>query len=174
MAKIPFKLETWLKDMSRKVVYEDGDSIDPCICSLGWLLERQNKLFIVTPEEELSEFEKAIEGYIKCYTGIIQTKEAAKQWASELYELVRTELTCQGNIVLSIEEFEKCFIEAQEKGRKEALKDLPRWKKANGKERFNERLIVLAGDNDLLCTNYAEDGEYYIPFSDLEKLPKED
>lgn len=56
----------------------------------------------------------------------------------------------------------------------EALKDLPMWKKATGKERFNKRVIVLVGDNDLLCTNYAEEGEYYLPFRVIVNLPKED
>jgi hypothetical protein len=49
-------------------------------------------LFIVTPEPELTEFEKAIEEYIKCFTGIVQTDVAAKQWSAELLNIARKEI----------------------------------------------------------------------------------
>lgn len=137
-------------------------------------LESPSDLFIVTPEEELSKFEKAV---YDCVWGEVTNKsdgetkeEYAKRNAAELLGLARTELTCQGNIVLSIEEFEKCFIEAQERGQKEALKDLPRWKKAA--QAFGNYTVAPTetGEYCLLI-----DG-YFIMLSNLEKLPgfKED
>ena len=135
----------------------------------GCLHNHELDLFLITPEPELSEFEKEYirlynEGYADGQAGSKPiSDDNLKEYAAELFELAKKELCESGEVT-----------DWYAKGKAEALKDLPRWKKANGKERFNERLIVLAGNNDLLCTNYAEEGEYYISFSDLEKLPKED
>ena len=131
-------------------------------------------LFIITPEPELTSWQTFISGCLQKY-GLLDCGAAdriAKECSAELLELARKELVKEGT---SKNEMGTMLYDAGfEDGKEKALKDLPRWKKANGKERFNERLIVLAGNNDLLCTNYAEEGEYYISFSDLEKLPKED
>lgn len=173
-----------------------------------------DKLFIVTPEEELTEWQRFISACLQKH-GLLDCGAAdriAKESAAELLSIAREQFIKDGYIIekktfhdavenisdkhraeMSVEYSLHCKVENGTRhaimnwdtfqkvaqkfidiGEADALKDLPRWKKANGKERFNERLIVLAGDNDLLCTNYAEEGEYYIPFSDLEKLPKED
>lgn len=46
---------------------------------------------LIFPELRESEFEKNLEKKIKCYTGIVQTKNAAKQWAKELMSLAKKE-----------------------------------------------------------------------------------
>lgn len=130
------------------------------------------KLFIVTPEPEMSKFEKKLVEMLMEATGKPESNikiNAVKETATELLFLAREQLLQSGEL-LTQEHHEKLMDALQN----EALKDLPRWKKASGKERFSERMIVLVGNNDLFCTNYAEEGEYYLPFHILEKLPKED
>ena len=95
--------------------------------------QTEDDLFIVTPEEELSEFEMAIHRRLNLMNGehLLATEllEETKGMAAELLALARKELALSGNIVLSVEEFEKKYVEAINKGKAEALKDLPRWKK---------------------------------------------
>ena len=168
----------------------------------GYSIFESDKLFIVTPEEELTEFEKKLWEVLKSEGSPIgpvekftnADKEVFHSYASELLSLAREQFIKDGYVIEKkafhdavekadpevIKEVSKnvdmqiALRTEYEKGRADALKDLPRWKKATGKERFNERMIVLVGDNDLYCTNYAEEGEYYISFPELEKLPKED
>lgn len=154
-----------------------------------------------TPEEEMSEMEIRLLSWLSDDTSgeipMERMKHIVKARAAELLSLAKQQLLQSGEL-LTKEHHEKLMetqynetLEGVKKswhdyftpqavtdiynaGRNDVLKDLPRWKKATGKERFNERMIVLAGDNDLYCTNYAEEGEYYLPFPILEKLPKED
>lgn len=143
-------------------------------------------LFIITPEPELTEFESAIESYIKAYTGIIQTASAAKQWAKELLELAKKELlsyhdesnpqieamadleraiSCNGKIPLWLVER---FKEEREKGKADALKDLPRWKKLT--LGLNTSFLGYRNELELFYKDKV------IALSELEKLPgfKED
>jgi hypothetical protein len=225
MAKIPFTLDAWLKDKSQKIETRNGRPVHYIgLDRAGWQVfeifrkngtseyrtyhdsymycgpeESTYDLFIVTPEEELTEFEIRLLDWLSDDTSgeipMERMKEVVRNRAAELLSIAREQFIKDGYVIEkkafhdavkkvdpevmkevseSVDAMNEALRLEYEKGRAEALKDLPRWKKANGKERFNERLIVLAGDNDLLCTNYAEEGEYYIPFSDLEKLPTED
>ena len=187
-----FSLEEYLAHPEKKVVTRDGESVRiiccdgpskqcPIVAFAGddhtpycWSTDGSfflnepsgMDLFIVEPEPELTEFEKAVykvANYISPLFSPKEFKEQVKVFATELLDLAKRELCESGEVT-----------DWYAKGKAEALKDLPRWKKATGKERFNERMIVFICDNDLLCTNYAEEGEYYISFSALEKLPKED
>ena len=97
--------------------------------------EEGSDLFIITPEPELSEFENKLR--VICEDAVRESQlfpertseDFAKKHSAELLDLARKELSRQGSIVLPIEDFEKHYVEAQEKGRKEALKDLPRWRR---------------------------------------------
>ena len=129
-----------------------------------------DRLFIVIPEPEISEFEKRLQEVLfEHATTNSSAEEKAHQYSAELLSLAKQQLLQSGEL-LTQEHHEKLM----ETLHKECTKDLPRWKKASGKERFSERMLVLAGDNDLCCTNYAEEGEYYLPFPILVKLPKEE
>lgn len=87
-------------------------------------IESPSDLFIVTPGPELSEFEDRLriicenavkEAYLSpCYT----SEDFAKKHAAELFELAKKELCESGEV-----------MDWYAKGREEALKDLPRWKK---------------------------------------------
>lgn len=187
MAKIPFKLEAWLKDMSRKVVDEDGDSVDPSICSLGWLQERQNRLFIVIPEDELTPFEQSIKD--RFFYGELAIEESEiKEIASELLSLAREQIKPEFNAMLkeaykTADEVmyrkgkEDGIVEArndisarivalkQAKDRAEdALKDLPRWS-TNSDPDFNPGKYFCVANALISPQGWS------IPFKDLERLP---
>lgn len=190
--KIPFTLDAWLKDKSQKVetafgepakivfteglgerpilaVIYDGDTTDTAwFTKDGKSSDGIDGLFIVTTEPEMGDFEKCVKHLME------ETIEAGdthnlKPDSEMLLRMAKQQLLRSGELITQ-EHHEKLM----ETLREECKKDLPRWKKASGKERFSERMIVLTGDNDLFCTNYAEEGEYYLPFPILVKLPKEE
>ena len=127
----------------------------------GWVGygEKENNLFIVTPEEELTEFEKAIKRAFICagcssvYNGIV------KDTASELLALAREELFANDTVLKEYAEV------AREQGKAEALKNLPRWNESRGV--YSDGWIY---EGFLYYKNHS------IQLSSLEKLPgfKED
>ena len=130
-------------------------------------------LFIVTPEPELSEFEKKLSdvfGYaisMSVSDPKKPTDEFVREYAPELLALARKQL--QPEIDAEIEKAYKTADEVQyRKGREEALKDLPRW----------EKCPLYFEHGDIGKTNKDEDilsyQGYSILLSDLAKLPKED
>lgn len=95
-------------------------------------------LFIVTPEPELSEFEKAVAKY----RPQSDTKETIQRIASELLACARKELKpeikaealkdlqenlANNDIYRVPESLREVLVMAKNNGKKEALKDLPRW-----------------------------------------------
>ena len=110
-------------------------------------------LFLVPTASELSEFENRLCEIL--------------EFAWKRKDITKT----NGEI---IEDAKRLGPELLALARKENEKDLPRWKKANGKERFDENVVILTTDNCLLCDDITNEGEYYIEFSALEKLPKEE
>lgn len=132
-------------------------------------------LYIVTPEPELTEFEKAVKNMMSPY--VKMPDEIHKEKAAKLLELAR------------IQFLEEQYTSDPRKtdlyklGKEEALKDLPKWKKAD--RDWDAGTIDFAvfhkndgGDHEdwlsVEVTNRLYKGEYYIELSDLEKLPKED
>lgn len=116
--------------------------------------DSDSDLFIITPEPELSEFEKAVDAiYESCGVKELQVKKKA----AELLALAREELFANDTVL-------KEYAQAsREQGKAEALKDLPRWGKGSIE---GDRIVGLS-----LYHNMK-----WISFSDLEKLPgfKED
>ena len=143
--------------------------------------EYSSDLFIITTESKLTSWQTFISGCLQKY-GLLDCGAAdriAKECSAELLELAKDELTKQGNLILPIEAFEKRYVEAQEKGRKEALKDLPRWRKLNNiHEGLPYRSLVLYGMDDRKW-EIADKGKQigvlamYIPIGDLKELPKD-
>ena len=136
-------------------------------------------LVIVTPEPELTEFEKALAdtiGYAISQSVVepdYETYKFVKDWSERLFSLGRKEIIKQGNIVIPVDDFNKRLCVAMEHARKEALKDLPRWKKIseNGRNYSGSPQIIING-RYLEMTSIFND-VYEIALSDLEKLPKE-
>ena len=125
------------------------------------LKDKHPCLFLITPEPELNDFEKAVANVCFDWQNIepenrIMTdsvEDAIKEDAAKLLAIAR----------------------------KEALKDLPRWKKwengACGNGRGIPLALVVRGLNGYeLVDALGIQGEKYIMLSDLEKLPgfKED
>lgn len=120
-------------------------------------------LVIVTPEPEMSEWELAIAKY----RPPTDSKETIQRIAAELLDIARKQL--QPEIDAMLEDAYNTADEVQyKKGLEEALKNLPRWKKAA--QAFGNYTVAPTetGDYCLLI-----DG-YFIMLSDLAKLPKDD
>lgn len=133
-------------------------------------------MLIVTPEPELSEFEKAIGEEI-----------FDPPFNDEQVKVIREESVKL--LALATEELKKKFVLLHKDDyqtvldlcKNEALKDLPRWEKwgngACGNGRGIPIAIVKRWNNDYqLVDALGIQGEQYIMLSDLEKLPgfKED
>lgn len=118
--------------------------------------DEDDRLFIVTPEPEMSEFEKALDDTIRSYRcdsekdedgGILDYQSWIKRKATSLLDLAKQQLLQSGELLTQEhheklmevlnnayeEELEKAYKNADEvqyrKGREDALKDLPRWRK---------------------------------------------
>lgn len=130
MAKIPFTLDAWLKDKSQKIETRNGRPVHYIgLDRAGWQVfevfrtngtseyrtyhdsylysgpgESTFDLFIVTPEEEMSEFEKEYfrlykEGYADGQAGSEQLSNAVlKDSASELLSLARDQFIKDGYV----------------------------------------------------------------------------
>ncbi len=121
-------------------------------------------LLVVTPEPELTDWQKFISGCLQKY-GLLDCGAAdriAKECSAELLELARKEFVEEQYISNPRD------TNLYKLGKEEALKDLPRWKKV-GLDTGQTTLVVgYTKDEDRLYRN-----GYVISLSDLEKLPKE-
>lgn len=163
--------------------------IDESISAYMWDLngrygisgEDNNDLFFADEEEELTEFEKEIENLFYCT--IHPTTNAIKEKARQLLDLARKELQQEFKEEYdrgySIGKFDageakvKELVAEFEKGRQDALKDLPKWKKATENKDLEKHIAILEEDKVLL-SNYLEKEDYYIDLEDLKTLPKEE
>lgn len=196
MAKMPFTLEAWLKDTSQKVVDEDGrpvriictdaDGLYPIIglvdnkiplpCGKDgrppYIGGGGGTLFIVTPEPEMTAFEKKVYAYCD---GKTVGEELIKRIAKELLDIARKELVDDMQLQFD-DEINEAYYRGRKDGKAEALKDyLPRWRKwgngACGNGRGIPLAIVKRGLNGYeLVDALGIQGEQYIMLSDLEKL----
>lgn len=120
---------------------------------------RRPDLIIITPEPELSEFEKKFQKIISDWQGDSSPFEDNMSYllhkdAAELLELAKKELCESGEVT-----------DWYAKGRKEALKDLPRWKKH---EEASDKLAMVWND---FATPWLDWRGHRIAVRDLEKLP---
>lgn len=131
-------------------------------------------LFIVTPEPELTEFEKAFDNLAESYHSDGNPDEIAccKEYAAELLEIGRKEIIKQGNIVIPVDDFNKRLCVAMEHAREEALKDLPRWKKCSQNTIYSTKCNLIVNG----IGRYIILDGYMIDVDRLKKLPgfKED
>lgn len=149
MAKIPFTLEAWLKDKSQKVETRSGknvriicwDKIGVPIVALvgdaddivtynrdgttGQQMQLPSDLFIITPEPEMTDFEKAVGEAI--YGGcdiesVLESspiKQGVKEIASKLLVLAREQFIKDGYIIEK-----KLFHDAVEKVDPDVMKEV--------------------------------------------------
>lgn len=143
-------------------------------------------LFIVTPEPELSEFEKAVDAiYESCNVKELRVKDKA----AELLDLAKKELCESGEVTdwyakgkaEALREIEQdpessyAFKRGVEYGKEEALKDLPRWVKVNDGDLLDKysRYLLCTNEGYYFCwgTHITRDG-YMLLVDNLKKLPK--
>lgn len=162
-----------------------------------------NRLFIVTPEEEPSEIEERLVKFYNCRCVLPYDKdgvynrhdldELLHTTAAELLSLARQQLLQSGELMTQEhherlmeilnkaheEELEKAYKNADEgqyrKGREDALKDLPRWKKSDDAINHPQDCLIRHY-GAAWVSNQIPPHAKYVSFSDLEKLPgfKED
>ena len=167
------------------------------------LIKGQNDLFFADEEEELTKFEKRFIELIRLWmSGNTNPEENLTQSrfdAKELLELARKEL--EKDIEHSAVEFAKSYMEdvnpsfekvqeseelwkwkmsclrginkAYTQGKQDALKSLPKWKKATEHKDLEKHIAILE-EGKVLLSNYLEEGDYYIDLDDLKTLPKEE
>lgn len=152
--------------------YEDGSSI----CAIS------PALYLVPAEPELSEFEVKLWEIMKAEGSAVGPREkftnddkrAFHEYSAELLVLARNEIVKSGYAIIEGEHYLEEGRKNYERGKSEALKDLPRWKKCE--DGNTDRL-----DLEALCWEAGSPIEiafrangYRIFLSDLEKLPKEE
>ena len=149
-----------------------------------WVKDACFDLFIVTPEkeeEELSEFDDCVRRLIDMAHSLgkdhpYNTDKGAllEHYSAELRELARNEIVKSGYAIVESEHYLEEGRKNYERGKAEALKDLPRWERSGVPHLSTE------------VKNYSLDGEpsdlwllhsgWKINVKSLEKLPgfKED
>lgn len=146
----------------------DGDTDDSAFFSNDGkgMSGSEDVLYIITPEPELTKFEKAVKNMMSPY--VKMPDEIHKEKAAELLELARKEL---------IEEqytSDPRKTDLYKLGKEEALKDLPKWKKIGREHNYSLDTEFLINGRYLEMTNNYLNDVYEVALSDLEKLPKED
>lgn len=199
-----FSLDKWLQDKSRKVVTRDGKEVALFGSASGnerypvkGMVEKNpiirtwtetgksycnghpqsDDLFFADEEDELTKFEKRFIELIRLWMSgdtnpeenLIQSRFDAK----ELLDLARKELQPEFD-----EEMERMLAETDkvvyQKGQQDALKDLPKWKKAKENKEFDKHVLLFEDEERIVLTTELYKGEYYIEVDDLKTLPKEE
>ena len=146
-----------------------------------------DKLFIVTPEPELTEFEKKLVKLVELSFATCSSKddleECVRKHSAELFEFAKDEVYSNDTLV-------EYANKAREEGRNEALKDVPRWRtieEATEKRTYDNDCVTT---ETMLVKGWMNRNDYRIvgsecmvnrkmlcvPVVELEKLPgfKED
>lgn len=148
----------------------------------SWSEEDKNDLFFTDEKEELTEFEKAISEFIQklTFNGNVLPSKDIKGYAKSLLDLARKELEANyytkvldDRMVFKSELHATDLQTAYGMGKQDALKDLPKWKKATEHKDLEKHIAILEEDKVLL-SNYLEEGDCYIDLEDLKALPKEE
>ena len=152
----------------------------------GTTQNKNNDLFFADEEEELTEFELRLLSSLD-YTRIYRQDyseedmlKIIKDIAQELLDLARKEIRKEqqeklGTLEMPIDVTEPYYI----KGKEDALKDLPKWKKmpsgTQGNGNFNPIYLVRVSNGHYFttpCLSWDEDS-MYLELDELENLPKE-
>jgi hypothetical protein len=134
-------------------------------------------LFFADKEEELTEFEKAMQ---ECYFPELDNSEL-KRFAKGILNLARKELEANyytnvidDRIVFKSELHATDLQTAYDMGKQDALKDLPKWKRATEDKEFDEFVLLFKDEKWAVLTTVIHKGDYYIKLSDLKTLSKEE
>lgn len=126
-------------------------------------------LLIITPEPELTDWQKFISGCLQKY-GLLDCGAAdriAKECSAELLELATKELAPTFGA-----EYMNGYEDGINYGRAKALKDLPRWRKIGRGSNYSLDTKFIINGRYLEMTDTLND-VFEVALSELEKLPKE-
>lgn len=127
-------------------------------------------LFLITPEQELSEFEVALEQMMYDWEDKgIEARKIVAQHIKELRRLAREEIVKSGYAIVESEHYFEEGRKNYERGKAEALKDLPRWKPA-AIAYEGDRLPRIDWALNRLVARF-EEGIYYLDIKELYNLP---
>lgn len=193
-----FSLDKWLQDKSRKVVTREGKDVEiihtnspvthhPIVGFIDksiytWTIDGKliygkkeqdkNDLFFADEEEELTEFEKELKAMIQDVERGYFIDESFDFWKNRLLDLAKKEL--------EKEDWRKplrLYKNGYEQGKRDALKDLPKWKKFGCGIAGNPDIDVflIRNDNGTYYTSKVLSSCCtYIELNELDKLPKEE
>jgi hypothetical protein len=150
----------------------------------GCLHDHKNDLFFADEEEELTEFEKAIKKLIESCCNEVEeaniTNAGAKEISSHLLDLARKELEANyytkvldDRVVFKSDLHDRDMQGAYELGKQDALKDLPKWRKAEKDEELDCH-VAIQQDGRVVLSDFVQKDEYYITLNVLKALPKEE
>ena len=136
-------------------------------------------LFFADEEEELTEIQKTLEEDCDCYVNLYndgktreELREWIKSWCPRIIDLARKEV--EKEITKEVEQkainHTYAYQNGYENGKYDALKDLPKWKKA---EKLDCHVAIQQNDRVVL-SDFVQKDEYYITLDVLKKLPKEE
>ena len=134
-------------------------------------------LFIITSEPELSEFEEAVGAEIFDSPFNVEQVKVIKEESAKLLSLARNEIVKSGYAIIKSEHYLEEGRKNYERGKSEALKDLPMWRKCADctpkPARSNEWIFSIDSENVTRESAIVHNG-YFLPLDGLEKLPKEE
>ena len=138
-------------------------------CSAEEKYPDKRDLFFADEEEELTEFDYAVLSIISDHNSHTDSIEAfAKRSSKKLLDLARKEI---------LKEFrcreEQFYRDGFEKGTENALKSLPKWKKAKKDEELDCH-VAIQQDDRVVLSDFVQKDEYYITLDVLKRLPKEE
>ena len=187
MSKIPFTLEAWLKDKNQKVETRSGknvriicwDKIGVPIVALvggaddivtynrdgttGQQMQLPSDLFIVMPEEELTEFEQMVKDRLWRTLEYSETfRKDENKWtrelAAELLSLAREQFIKDGYVIEK-----KAFHDAVKNVSPEVMKEVSEnIDKANKEEPTEFEKFMDKVVDDAIRETYSKDGFYDI------------
>lgn len=138
--------------------------------------ENIHDLFFADEEEELTEFEKTMIQFSHERNALIQFEHTEGErnthlhkYSKKLLDLARKELGLVDNTC-----GEYALNEAYKQGKQDALKDLPKWKRAIENKEFEKHVCVMDYYMSPFLDTEVNEGDYYIELSDLKNLPKEE
>lgn len=174
--------------------YEDLESYDSNGFKYSFDREDQNDLFFADEEEKLNEFEKEVKRLMKV-CGEIGKTDIDSDWVYEeskdLLDLARKELQSEHRLsedtpysaeteeereakIKSTVDYEKGLYDGYEQGKQDALKDLPKWKKAKKDKVLNRWVVKFDKNGNIIFSDVLYKGEYFIMLQSLKTLPKEE
>lgn len=142
------------------------------LCDAAFPQNPAYDLFLVTPDEEMTDFEAGLfsafsDGWQQYLNGEeVDMEQWAKEHSAELLSIARKQL--QPEIDAMLEDAYKTADEVQyRKGREEALKDIPRWKKCNPNTIYSTKCNLIVNG----IGRYIILDGYMIDVDRLKKLP---